>query len=601
VGASSAGATALAIPVGKPSGTYFLIARADADDVVAEGDETNNTRAVQVEVRVEILVAPAAIDLAAPPATFTVTGNGFANLGFGLPVINFVRGGTLVAQARATALAGGTTLTVPYPTAATSLTPNLPGLSVGAIEVQAWQQTGAGSYGPLGTGPLTVADTRPAPGVSAIDPSAIDLATPPSSFTITGNGFANVGFGLPVINFLRNGALVAQSRATALTPTALIVPFPTAATSLTPNLPGLSAGSVQVQVWSATSSTAYSLLGSVTLGVTDTRPAAGVSAITPSAIDLVNPPATFTISGGGFVNLGFGLPVINFVRSGTLLAQARATALTPTTLTVPYPTAATSLTPNLPGLSVGAVQVQVWSPTGSASYTLLGSVALTVADTRPAPTVGAIAPAEIDLATPPASFTITGTGFANLGFGLPVVNFVRNGALLAQSRATALTPTTLTVPFPTAATSLTPNLPGLSAGPVQVQVWSATGSASYSLAGSVPLAVADTRPAPGVTGITPSVIALGSAPASFTLAGGGFENLGFGLPVVNFVRSGALLAQARATAATATTLTVPFPTAATSLTPNLPGLSPGAVQVQVWVQTGPAGYRFLGSATLTVQ
>ena len=67
------------------------------------------------------------------------------------------------------------------------------------------------------------------------------------------------------------------------------------------------------------------------------------------------------------------------------------------------------------------------------------------------------------------------------------------------------------------------------------------------------------------------------------------------------MRGGALLAQARGTAATAATLTVPFPTAATSLTPNLPGLSPGTVDVQVWVQTAPGSYRFLGRATLTVQ
>jgi hypothetical protein len=35
------------------------------------------------------------------------------------------------------------------------------------------------------------------------------------------------------------------------------------------------------------------------------------------------------------VNLGFGLPVVNFMRNGTLIAQARATGLTGTTLTVP--------------------------------------------------------------------------------------------------------------------------------------------------------------------------------------------------------------------------------------------------------------------------
>jgi hypothetical protein len=232
----------------------------------------------------------------------------------------------------------------------------------------------------------------------------------------------------------------------------------------------------------------------------------------------------------------------------------------------------------------------------------MGSVSLTVVDTRPAPVVSAITPEAIDLAAPPAAFTITGSGLSSSGFGLPVINFIRSGALVAQARASALVAgTTLTVPFPTAATSLTPNLPGLSAGTVQVQVWQPTGSATYSLIGSLTLSVADTRPAPGVTGITPSTIELAIPPASFTITGGGFENLGFGLPVINFMRGQTLLAQARATAVTGASLTVPFPTSATSLTPNLPGLSAGTVQVQVWLQTGPGSFRLLGSAALTVQ
>jgi hypothetical protein len=248
------------------------------------------------------------------------------------------------------------------------------------------------------------------------------------------------------------------------------------------------------------------------------------------------------------------------------------------------------------------VQVQVWQPTGSGSYTLLGSATLTVTDTRPAPVVSTIAPATIDLAAPPSTFTIGGSGFSTTGgAGLPVINFVRAGTLLAQSRTAALTPTSLTVPYPTSATALTPNLPGLSAGSVQVQVWQPTGGGSYVLIGSVGLTVSDSRPAPGVTGIAPAAIDLASPPASFTLTGGGFENLGFGLPVVNFVRAGALLAQARATGATATSLIVPFPTPATSLTPNLPGLSPGPVEVQVWVQIGAGAYRLLGTASLSVQ
>ena len=85
------------------------------------------------------------------------------------------------------------------------------------------------------------------------------------------------------------------------------------------------------------------------------------------------------------------------------------------------------------------------------------------------PSVSAISPAAVDLASPPASFTITGTGLANLGFGLPVVNFMRGSTMLAQVVATSLTgTTTLTVPFSSS----------LTVGPVQAQVYAQTGNAT---------------------------------------------------------------------------------------------------------------------------
>src|SRR5207245_2317626 len=258
--------------------------------------------------------------------------------------------------------------------------------------------------------------------------------------------------------------------------------------------------------------------GEVSVAVTGI--AAGVSAIAPSTIDLASPPATFTISGNGFANLGFGLPVVNFVRGGTLIAQARATALTGnTTLTVPFPTQATAITPNMPGLSAGTVQAQVWQQTGNApTFSLIGSATLTVTDTRPVPGVSGISPNPIDLADPPATFTITGVGFANLGFGLPVVNFVRGSVLIAQARATALAGnTTLTVPYPTQATAITPSMPGLSAGALQAQVWQQTGSApTISLTGAARLGVTDRR---GVSGITPSTIDLQTPQDNFNSTG----------------------------------------------------------------------------------
>jgi thermitase len=219
-----------------------------------------------------------------------------------------------------------------------------------------------------------------------------------------------------------------------------------------------------------------------------------VDSISPNPVDLASPPASFIITGGGFANFGFGLPVANFYNSSsTLIAQARATSGNSTTLTVPFPTTQ-GLFGTLLGLSAGPVTVQVYNQTGSTnSWSLVGSTSLTVNDTRPAPGVSSITPNPIDLASPPANFAITGNGFANFGFGLSVVNFSRNGSLIAQARATSGNSTTLTVPFPTTQGVFGP-LPGLSAGPVVVEVYNQTGSTnSWSLVGSTSLTVNDTR------------------------------------------------------------------------------------------------------------
>jgi subtilisin family serine protease len=64
-------------------------------------------------------------------------------------------------------------------------------------------------------------------GVNTITPGTVDLFTPPPEFTITGGGFADVGQGFPVINFVQDGVVVGQERATALTSgTSITVPFP---------------------------------------------------------------------------------------------------------------------------------------------------------------------------------------------------------------------------------------------------------------------------------------------------------------------------------------------------------------------------------------
>src|SRR5262249_33328405 len=217
-----------------------------------------------------------------------------------------------------------------------------------------------------------------------------------------------------VVNFTRNGILIAQARASSMTgSTSLTVPFPTAATAIAPNLAGLSAGAVQAQVYLQTSSTNYNLIGGVPLTVVDTTPAPGVNAITPDSIDLATPPTGFTIAGNAFVTQGFALPVVNFTRGSTVLAQARATAMTgSTSLTVPFPTAATAIAPNLPGLSAGSVQAQVYVQTGNVTYTLIGSVPLTITDTRILSRMSSTTPRPAGPSAPPTSSTVPRHGVA---------------------------------------------------------------------------------------------------------------------------------------------------------------------------------------------
>ena len=322
-------------------------------------------------------------------------------------------------------------------------------------------------------------------GVSAITPNPIDLAAAPNSFTISGAGFVSLGAALPVVNFVANGVLVGQARATGLTGGTLTVPFPTDQTSLSGPLAGFSAGSVTVTVHNQTLS-GFTLVGSTNLTVHDTR-CTTCAVIAPNPIDLAATPNSFAISGGSFADLGAGLPVVNFVANGVLVGQARATGLTGGTLTVPFPTDQTSLSGPLAGFSAGSVTVTVHNQTLS-GFTLVGSTNLTVHDTR-CTTCAVIAPNPIDLAAAPNSFTISGGSFANLGAGLPVVNFVANGFLVGQARATGLTGGMLTVPIPTDQTSLSGPLAGLSPGSVTVFVYNQTPLNGFILAGSIGLTV----------------------------------------------------------------------------------------------------------------
>jgi len=333
-------------------------------------------------------LTPSSIDLLAPPASFTIEGVGFVDKGFGPPVVKFTRAGVLLGQARANSLIGSTTLIVPIPTDATSLSGPLPGLSAGgAVFVQVYNQTGPTSYLLVGSTSLTVQDSRPPAKVTSITPESFDLANPlPATFTIVGQRFIDSGYGAPVVNLTRGGVLLGQARANSLVgSTMLTVPFPTNDTSLKGPLPGvLGGGAVLVQVYNQTGPSSYSLIGDITLTVTDSR-SPHVTDIAPSSIDLATHQATFKVEGQRFADNGFGRPVVNFVRDQVLLGQARATSLVgSTTLTVPFPTNGTSTSGPRPGLSAGAVLVQVYNQTGPGSYLLIGSITLAVTDSRPA-------------------------------------------------------------------------------------------------------------------------------------------------------------------------------------------------------------------------
>ena len=218
-----------------------------------------------------------------------------------------------------------------------------------------------------------------------------------------------------------------------------------------------------------------------------------VNSITPSNVDLAAPPSSFTVQGTGFKNFGYGLPVVNWQRNGVNIAQARATAMTSTTLTVPYPTDATSIGGPRPGLSVGDATVVVYNQSGTNSFTVIGTLPFTITDTRPPTSVTSITPSSVDLASPPSSFTVQGSGFANLGYGLPVVNWQRNGVNIAQARATAMTSTTLTVPYPTDATSIGGPRPGLSVGSATVVVYHQTGTNSFTVIGTLPFTITNSQ------------------------------------------------------------------------------------------------------------
>src|SRR5262245_5774530 len=189
-----------------------------------------------------------------------------------------MRGATMLVQVRAPGIRGSTTLSVPFS----------PALAVGAVQAQVYSQTSGVTYSPLGSLAVTITDSRPVPSVSAINPSTVDLASPPASFTITGTALPNLTLGLPSHKFISYSTLLLPVRASGLTGSSAL-PLPL---SSPPRR-----SSDLAQVYSQTSGVTYSPLGSLAVTITDSRPVPSVSAINPSTVDLASPPASFTITG----------------------------------------------------------------------------------------------------------------------------------------------------------------------------------------------------------------------------------------------------------------------------------------------------------------
>src|SRR5262245_28336854 len=91
VGASSSAATTLAIPPSTPPGTYYILAQTDADGVVPETSEANNTSAKIIviggDLTVSVLTVPAK---SSPSSTITVTDT-TSNIGGGVAAASVTR------------------------------------------------------------------------------------------------------------------------------------------------------------------------------------------------------------------------------------------------------------------------------------------------------------------------------------------------------------------------------------------------------------------------------------------------------------------------------------------------------------------------------
>jgi hypothetical protein len=234
-----------------------------------------------------------------------------------------------------------------------------------------WTPTAAGTY------------TLTFPGNDQI---TVNVANPTISVTPSSIDFGGTAVGSSVdknITVTNTGAGVLVGTATTNAPYSIVSggtyslsggQSQTVTVRFAPTAPGTFAGNV-------------SFTGGAGASVTVSGFTTAVDSIAPNPIDLVSPPSSFTITGGGFANLGYGLPAANFYNGSTFIAQARATSMNSngTSISIPYPTNATSFSGPLPGLQAGTITVKVYNQhanTGSPQWTLIGSTTLTVNDTR---------------------------------------------------------------------------------------------------------------------------------------------------------------------------------------------------------------------------
>ena len=56
-GSSSAGSTSIPLPSGTAPGTYYVIAKANADDSAPEVSVTNNTRSIKIVIGPELFLS----------------------------------------------------------------------------------------------------------------------------------------------------------------------------------------------------------------------------------------------------------------------------------------------------------------------------------------------------------------------------------------------------------------------------------------------------------------------------------------------------------------------------------------------------------------